>query len=63
MSDQAQEGVLLLLAAGVLLLLWLRGYLSSTILAVAGAVTTAPSKAPFAPPGALPAPRAHMKGI
>jgi hypothetical protein len=52
MSDRASEGVLLLLAAIGILLLWLRGYLTPYITAVSGAVATSPTKTPFKIPGA-----------
>jgi hypothetical protein len=50
MSDQAQEGVFLLVLAVALAVLWLRGYLTGWIGALTAAVTTPPVKQPFAFP-------------
>ncbi len=52
MSDRAQEGVLLLMLAAGIFLLWLRGYLTPYITAAAGAIAQAPAKVPFTIPGA-----------
>lgn len=54
MSDRASEGILLLLAAAFLVLLWLRGYLTTYINAITTAVASPPSKTPFNVPGKNP---------
>ncbi|MHB8420649.1 MAG: hypothetical protein ACYDCL_21465 [Myxococcales bacterium] len=52
MNDQAQEGVFLLLLAIAIVVLWLRGYLTSWIDAATSAIGAPPTKVPFNVPGA-----------
>ena len=51
MSNQAQEGVLLLVVAAALAVLWLRGYLTAWLDTVTAAIGAPPVKQPFAFPG------------
>ncbi len=60
MSDEAQEGVFLLLIAAGIAILWLRGYLTAWINDLTNAVTTPPVKQPFAFPSPQPATGGHQ---
>jgi hypothetical protein len=56
MSDQAQEGIFLLLIAVAIAVLWMRGYFTSWINAATSTITTPPVKKPFAFPSSPTSP-------